>query len=77
MAEKIGAIESAEVFLKSCADRAKPSDMMSVLRRAVVLHRPINWELDVDATKRIKRAHAFMQWSFRRKAIADFSEEYA
>ena len=34
VAEKIGAIESAEVFLKSRAGGAKPSDMMSVLRRA-------------------------------------------
>ena len=34
VAEKIGAIESAEVFLKSRAGRAKPSDMTSVLRRA-------------------------------------------
>ena len=34
VAEKIGAIESAEIFLKSRAGGAKPSDMMSVLRRA-------------------------------------------
>ena len=34
VAEKIGAIESAEVFLKSRAGRAKSSDMTSVLRRA-------------------------------------------
>lgn len=34
VAEKIGAIESANVFLKQRAGRAKPSDMKSVLRRA-------------------------------------------
>jgi hypothetical protein len=32
--EKIGAIESADVFLKLRAGKAKPSDMKSVLRRA-------------------------------------------
>jgi hypothetical protein len=34
VAEKIGAIESADVFLKLRAGKAKPSDMKSVLRRA-------------------------------------------
>ena len=34
VAEKIGAIESADVFLKQRAGKAKPSDMKSVLRRA-------------------------------------------
>ena len=34
VAEKIGAFESAEIFLKSRAGRAKSSDMMSVLSRA-------------------------------------------
>lgn len=34
VAEKIGAIESAEVFLQARAGRAKPSDMISVLRCA-------------------------------------------
>jgi hypothetical protein len=34
VAEKIGAIESAEVFLKQRAAKAKPSDMKSILRRA-------------------------------------------
>ena len=33
VAEKIGAIESADVFLKVRARKAKPSDMKSVLRR--------------------------------------------
>ena len=33
VAEKIGAIESADVFLKLRAGKAKPSDMKSVLRR--------------------------------------------
>lgn len=34
VAEKIDAIESADVFLKFRAGKAKPSDMKSVLRRA-------------------------------------------
>ena len=34
VAEKIGALESAEVFLKQRAGKAKPSDMKSILRRA-------------------------------------------
>lgn len=34
VAEKIGAIESADVFLKLRAGKAKPSDMKSVLRKA-------------------------------------------
>lgn len=34
VAQKIGAIESAEVFLKLRAGKAKQSDMKSVLRRA-------------------------------------------
>ena len=32
VAEKIGAMESAALFLKSRAGRAKPADMLSVLR---------------------------------------------
>lgn len=34
VAEKIGALESAEVFLKQRAGKAKSSDMKSILRRA-------------------------------------------
>ena len=34
VAEKIGALESAEVFLKQRAGKANPSDMKSILRRA-------------------------------------------
>ena len=34
VAEKIGALESAEVFLKQRAGKAKPSAMKSILRRA-------------------------------------------
>ncbi len=34
VAEKIGALESAEAFLKQRAGKAKPSDMKSILRRA-------------------------------------------
>ena len=34
VAEKIGALESAAVFLKQRAGKAKPSDMKSILRRA-------------------------------------------
>ncbi len=34
VAEKIGALESADVFLKQRAGTAKPSDMKSLLRRA-------------------------------------------
>ncbi len=34
VAEKIGALESAEKFLNQRAGTAKPSDMKSVLRRA-------------------------------------------
>ena len=34
VAEKIGAIESAEVFLKQRGAKSKPADMKSILRRA-------------------------------------------
>jgi hypothetical protein len=34
VAEKIGALESAEVFLKQRAGKAKPADMKSILWRA-------------------------------------------
>ncbi len=34
VAEKNGALESAEVFLKQRAGKAKPADMKSILRRA-------------------------------------------